>query len=168
MLNRSVNLVWNKIYWQKGNLFWHNWMIVTPQGFELLIFIQKRWDILSQKIYHNEILVILFCSFSGSTDFFVPLNLPLYSWTCLILFISTNCHGKKTFSLSTIAQLLQFQINVSSWSNSELQWVTEIHIYSWQHINKSKVLHTYVMNKFLTASCLNLTRCFWKKNSKDL
>ena len=34
--------------------------------------------------------------------------------------------------------------------------------YSWQHINESKVLHTYVMNEFLTAFCSRLTKHFWK------
>ena len=32
--------------------------------------------------------------------------------------------------------------------------------YSWQHINESKLLHTYVMNEFLAASCSRLTKYF--------
>ena len=32
--------------------------------------------------------------------------------------------------------------------------------YSRQHINESKVLHTYVMNEILTAFCSRLTKYF--------
>ena len=35
--------------------------------------------------------------------------------------------------------------------------------YSWQHINESKVLHTYVMNEFWTASCSIQTKYFWNE-----
>ena len=40
--------------------------------------------------------------------------------------------------------------------------------YSWQHINESKLLHMYVMNEFLAASCTRLTKYFWKTIYKDL
>ena len=40
--------------------------------------------------------------------------------------------------------------------------------YSRQHINESKVLHTYVMNEFLTAFCSQLTKYFWKTSYQDL
>ena len=41
-------------------------------------------------------------------------------------------------------------------------------VYSWQHINESKLLHTYVMNEFLAASWSRLTKYFWKTLYQDL
>ena len=45
----------------------------------------------------------------------------------------------------------------------KLEW-----LYSWQHINESKVLHTYVTNEFLTASYSRQTNNFWKISYQDL
>ena len=41
-------------------------------------------------------------------------------------------------------------------------------LYSWQHINESKLLHPYVMNEFLAASCSRITKLLWKTFYQDL
>ena len=61
------------------------------------------------------------------------------------------------------------------WNIFTVEWVdtsynssSDCISYSWQHINESKLLHTYVMNEFLAASCSRKTKYFWKTLNKDL
>ena len=72
----------------------------------------------------------------------------------------------------TVAPLLLFQINFRIEFQSTRRiprcLILKVRRYSWQHINESKLLHTYVMNEFLAASCSSLTKCFWKTLYQNL
>ena len=41
-------------------------------------------------------------------------------------------------------------------------WMKKYIAYSWEHINESKVLHTYVLDESLTCFCGHKAKCFWK------
>ena len=127
--------------------------------------------------------LIIDCSFVGWTSFVYRESAKfLLAWTfCtrhsrhrnILLSDMADVQPKKTisnwapFSHSCLGLICVFFVTYTRHCRVEKLYKLII-LYSWQHINESKLLHTYVMNEFLAAYCSYLTKYFWKTIYKDL
>ena len=93
---------------------------------------------------------------------FIPFPLPifalLYLLPCILLYFDSIELSTKFIDKAHICNGL----------NENKLTLLGYFCYSWQHINESKLLHTYVMNEVLAASCSRLTKCFKKTLYQDL